>query len=37
MNQPAEIDFRSELHLFLVGWARQYPKIEQIILFAARA
>ena len=37
MNQPAEIDLRSELYLFLVEWAQQYPEIEQIILFGSRA
>ena len=37
MNQPAEIDFQPELHLFLVKWAQQYPEIEQIVLFGSRA
>ena len=37
MNQPAEIELQPELHRFLVEWARQYPEIEQIILFGSRA
>ena len=37
MNQPAEIDLQPELHLFLIEWARQYPEIEQIVLFGSRA